>query len=171
MTKASDYKVVRENSPPRYFQSFTDACEDSDKGLEKTKIIPLYESKNASGEDNLLTEISYLRTVIGLLKNDNKDHANDVTLLMNDVRCLRYGCNHENQLQWKWRNVETLPEEFDYMECEAAILDAFIRQGGANVWSGDGSACATQIVEAVWKRMKIAEDRIKELENNLKEQK
>jgi len=171
MSKPDLYKVVRTNSPPVYFQSYTDAVENADKGLDHTKIVPLYESANAEGkDDNLVREIEHLKTLIGLIKQNNPDRANDVTRLTNDARCAHYGCDNENQLQWKWRNVETLPAEFNYSECEAAILDAFIRQGGANVWPGDGSSCAVQIVEAVWKRMKTAEDKVKELEDKLKGQ-
>jgi hypothetical protein len=72
----------------------------------------------------------------------------------NDERCARYGCDNNNQLQWKWRNPKTLPDVFDIHEAEAALMDAFIRQGGAFVWHGDGSSCAAQIVEAVWNRPK-----------------
>jgi hypothetical protein len=160
--KPSDYKVVRTSSPPRYFQSYTDACDDAARGLEDTEIIPLYTSNDVSNE-NLIKEIEQLNLLVKLLR-EHPDRVDEATYAANEARCAHYGCDNENQLQWKWRNVETLPQEFDYEECETALLDAFIRQGGARVWAGDGSSCATQIVEAVWKRMKIAEDKVKELQ-------
>ena len=66
----------------------------------------------------------------------------------NEQRCENFGCD-AGYLQAKWRNPREIPDQFDMREAEAAILDAFI-QGGAHVWSGDGSSMAAQIVQAVW---------------------
>jgi hypothetical protein len=82
----------------------------------------------------------------------NGSYADQQDRTDNDRRCAQYGCGEEDQLQWRWRDPKTLPTTFNIHEAEAALLDAFTRQGGAHVWSGDGSSCAAQIVEAVWKR-------------------
>ncbi len=166
--KPTDYKVIRTTSPPRYFSSLADAIDDSNLGLEETEIIPLYAGPDIpTGEnttDNLLKEIEQLNLLVALTR-EHPEQTDNITRQTNDARCAHYGCDNENQLQWKWRHIETLPEKFDHSECEAAILDAFIRQGGATVWAGDGSGCAMQIVEAVWQRMENAENKLKELQN------
>jgi hypothetical protein len=167
MSKPTEYKVVRTKSPPMYFESFSDAIDNSELGIEDTHIVPLYAgpiipTKDQTNE-NLIKQVEELNLLVKLMR-EHPEQANNIIRQENDARCARYGCDDENQLQWKWRHVETLPAEFDYQECEAALLDAFIRQGGATVWCGDGSGCAMQIVEAVWKRMKAAEDKVKELQ-------
>jgi hypothetical protein len=50
-------------------------------------------------------------------------------------------------LQWKWRTQKGLPN--DPIQIDAALLDAFVNMGGATAWSGDGSSCATQIVQNI----------------------
>ena len=82
-------------------------------------------------------------------------YTTDDDRIINMQRCTRFNST-PNDLQWKWRHVDTLPKDFNIMEAEAAILDCFISQGGAHVWSGDGSSCAAQIVEAVWRRGEAA---------------
>lgn len=77
----------------------------------------------------------------------------------NDRRCKQYG---GPSLQYRWRHPDTVPDYFNVMEAEAAILDAFISQGGAHVWSGDGSSCAAQIVQAVWQKKQREIDELKE---------
>lgn len=58
------------------------------------------------------------------------------------------------KLQAKWRNmpepIKELPKEFPWEEIEAALLDAFINEGSATAWRGDGSSCAVQIVHNMW---------------------
>ena len=66
----------------------------------------------------------------------------------NEQRCKNFGCI-TGELQNKWRDPHQIPNEFNFQEAEAAILDAFIC-GGAHVWSGDASSMAAQIVQAVW---------------------
>ena len=66
----------------------------------------------------------------------------------NEQRCENFGCI-TGELQNKWHDPHQIPNEFNFQEVEAAILDAFIC-GGAHVWSGDGSSMAAQIVQAVW---------------------
>ena len=77
----------------------------------------------------------------------------------NQMRCERFGST-PGQLQFKWRNPYTIPNVFAMPEAEAAILDAFI-QGGAHVWTGDGSSMAVQIVEAVWIKKQQEIDQLK----------
>lgn len=46
MNRPSDYKVVRTSSPPKYFQSYVDACDDAQSGLEDAQVVALYSSPN-----------------------------------------------------------------------------------------------------------------------------
>ena len=78
----------------------------------------------------------------------------------NNARCARFG-SESGKLQWRWRDPNTIPNEFNQWEAEAAILDAFVSQGGAHVWSGDGSSCAAQIVHAVWVKKQMEIDKLK----------
>jgi dihydrofolate reductase (trimethoprim resistance protein) len=65
-------------------------------------------------------------------------------------RCESYGVA-PGHLQWRWRNLESLPATFDANEVASALLDALVEVGGINAWYGDGLSCAVQIVERVWK--------------------
>ena len=77
--------------------------------------------------------------------------------------------NHKHgvyQAIWRYNlgedpTVYPLPamEVFNMRDCETAILDALIHQGGIIAWNGDGVGCVSQMVETAYRERDYWKDR------------
>lgn len=66
---------------------------------------------------------------------------------------------HSKPIAMIAHGIRTFPMgEFPMREIEYAIVDALINEGGATAWCGDGSSCAVQIVENIWRLAKAEID-------------